>query len=146
MAMSESTARLRNLLADELGQCCEADVTERVDELEDVGDRAALADVEGDLRALSALASETRYRIVRLLAAAERELCVCEIEPLVDVSASAVSHGLSNLSDAGLIDRRKEGRWRYYRPTDRGEALLAALDETRGGAAAGARTAAEDDA
>ncbi len=128
--MSESTERLRNLLDDELGQCCDADVTARVDELEDVADRARPADLEGDLRALSALASETRYRIVRLLAAAERDLCVCEIEPLVDVSASAVSHALSDLADAELIDRRKEGRWRYYRPTARGEALLAALDGT----------------
>ena len=130
--MSEATERIRNLLLDECGGCCEADVTARVDELEDLHDRAALDRTDADLRALSALAGETRYRIVRLLGAADRELCVCEIEPLVDVSASAVSHALSDLTDAGIVERRKEGRWRYYRTTDRAEALLDALDETEG--------------
>ncbi|MFD1644198.1 helix-turn-helix domain-containing protein [Haloarchaeobius litoreus] len=50
------------------------------------------------------------------------------LDPLVDVSDSAVSHALSTLADAGLVDRRKEGRWRYYRATDRARALLAAVD------------------
>lgn len=129
--MSNSTERLRNLLTDELGECCAADVTERVEHLEGVQDRAGLERTDEDVRTLSALASETRYRIVRLLVAAEDdELCVCEFEPLLDVSASAISHALSDLTDAGLIERRKEGRWRYYRTTERAETLLDALDET----------------
>lgn len=35
--------------------------------------------------ALSAIGSKTRYTVVRLLAAATEELCVCEIEPVVEV-------------------------------------------------------------
>ena len=83
------------------------------------------------MRALSALGNETRYRIVRLLATADDELCVCEFEPLLDVSASAISHALSNLTDAGLLARRKEGKWRYYRTTPLAERLLGALDTGR---------------
>jgi DNA-binding transcriptional ArsR family regulator len=49
------------------------------------------------------------------------------------VSDSAISHALSDLRDAGLVTRRKDGTWRYYEATDRAEALLAALDDTRGG-------------
>ncbi|MFB6269878.1 MAG: winged helix-turn-helix domain-containing protein, partial [Halobacterium sp.] len=46
------------------------------------------------------------------------ERCVCELEALVDVSESAVSHALADLVDAGLATRRKDGNWRYYDATD----------------------------
>ncbi|MFB6297855.1 MAG: ArsR/SmtB family transcription factor [Salinirussus sp.] len=84
-----------------------------------------------DLTALKTLGNSTRYAIVRLLKTADRELCVCEINPVVDVSDSAISHALSDLHDAGLVTRRKEGTWRYYGTTPRAEAMLEALDETR---------------
>lgn len=87
-----------------------------------------------DVAALRALGSDTRYAIARLLVAADEPLCVCEIDTVVDVSSSAVSHALSTLHDAGLVHRRKEGTWRYYGTTARAEALLDALDATRGGA------------
>ncbi|MFB6125397.1 MAG: ArsR/SmtB family transcription factor [Halanaeroarchaeum sp.] len=76
-----------------------------------------------------ALSSETRYRIVRYLAEAETELCVCELTPLLSVSDSAVSHALSELVTVGLVTRRKEGRWRYYETTETAEAMLAAAGE-----------------
>jgi DNA-binding transcriptional ArsR family regulator len=81
---------------------------------------------------MSTLGDETRYRLARLLDAADDALCVCELEPLVDVSESAVSHALSDLVDAGLATREKNGRWRYYEATSRTAAVLGALDETRG--------------
>jgi DNA-binding transcriptional ArsR family regulator len=122
---------LERLVDERLGDCCEADVAARVETLREYR-TAGTTDASDDLAALSALGSETRYAVVRLLVAAGEELCVCEIDPVVDVSASAVSHALSTLHDAGLVRRRKEGRWRYYEPTARAEALLAALDDTRG--------------
>lgn len=127
------TARLERLIADEVGQCCAADVNDRLAVLHELEASARVDDAEegSDLDALSALGSGTRYRLARLLAAADGELCVCELEPLVDVSESAVSHALSTLTDAGLLARRKEGKWRYYDTTDRAEALLSALDSTR---------------
>jgi DNA-binding transcriptional ArsR family regulator len=130
--MSQPDPRLERLVAEQLGDCCAADVEERLDSLRAY--RAAVpASTDGDLAALRTLGNDTRYTIVRLLAAADRALCVCEINPLVEVSDSAVSHALSDLHDAGLVTRRKEGTWRYYEPTDRAEALVAALDDTRGG-------------
>ncbi|WP_394338698.1 ArsR/SmtB family transcription factor [Haloprofundus halophilus] len=59
-------------------------------------------------------------------------VCVCELEPALGVSQSAVSQALSRLYSAGLVSRRKEGRWRYYAATPRTEAILNTLDETRG--------------
>ena len=143
--MASSTDRLERLIADEIGDCCAADVDERLCELDALAERAGTGRVAADTGALSVLGNDTRYTIARLLAAAEGDLCVCELAPLVDVSESAVSHALSDLTDAGLAVRRKEGKWRYYAATRRAEAVLDALDATRGvePAAAEGRAAGE---
>ena len=129
--MSATDDRLERLIAAEVGECCDGDVEARLADLRAL-DRAVPADPAPDLAAMKALGTETRYRLIRLLAAAEEALCVCELTPLVDVSDSAVSHALSDLTEAGLVAREKRGTWRYYRPTARAEAVLDALDATRG--------------
>jgi DNA-binding transcriptional ArsR family regulator len=128
--VSQNTTRLRRFIADEVGECCDTDVAVRLDDLNTLTETVP-EDYESDLTALKTLGNETRYRIVRLLAAAENELCVCEITPLFDVSESAVSHALSDLTDAGLVTRRKEGTWRYYQLTTSAEQLVEALDIAR---------------
>ena len=129
--MATNDRRLRRLIADEAGSCCDDDVDARLSALDELA--ASAPDPSADLAAMKALGNDTRHRIVRRLAAADGELCVCEINPLVDVSDSAVSHALSDLTDAGLLDREKRGTWRYYRTTERAEAILEALDTTREG-------------
>jgi len=114
-------------------ECCSGDVLERRRELEGFAEVADERADSRDANALRALGDDTRYRIVRVLAAADEELCVCEFAPLLSVSESAVSHALGNLTETGLLDRRKDGRWRYYETTPRARALLDALDETREG-------------
>jgi len=57
--------------------------------------------------------------------------CASASSPLLDVSDSAISHALSKLTDAGLVTRRKEGKWRMYRATPRANAVLVALDGSR---------------
>lgn len=129
--MTQETTRLRRLIEDEVGECREADLEQRLADLESLA--ASVPDeYTRDLNALKTLGNDTRYRIVRLLAAADGERCVCEFTPLLDVSESAVSHALADLTDAGLVTRRKEGTWRYYETTDRAERLVSALDATRG--------------
>ena len=136
--MAESAARLRRLLADELGDCCDADVERRLDELGSLAD-AAFGD-DGARPAFAVLGDETRYRLARALAASDDERCVCELEPLVDVSESAVSHALSDLVEAGLADRRKERNWRYYAATPLADDLFAAADREAGGVSYSDRT------
>jgi ArsR family transcriptional regulator len=92
------------------------------------------ADVATDVETLGALGNDTRYEALRLVADTDDGVCVCELEPALGVSQSAVSQALSRLFSAGLVDKRKEGRWRYYSATDRAERVLAVLDETRGDA------------
>jgi len=124
--MATTSDRLSRLLADRLEECCDADVERRLDELRTLADDA----FEGDAvrPAFAALGNETRYRLVRALVVADEELCVCELEPLVDVSESAVSHALSDLVEAGLLARRKEGNWRYYAATPLAAALFEAAE------------------
>ena len=97
----------------------------------------AVLDDEGlaaDVQLLSALGNDTRYEALRIVAGAEDGVCVCQLQPALGVSQGAVSQALSRLHSAGLVTRRKEGRWRYYSATEPAAKLLAALDEIRGGA------------
>ncbi|GKZ12738.1 transcriptional regulator [Haladaptatus sp. T7] len=122
----DETTRIRRLLTDELGECCDADVERRLGELESLADTAFGDDAVRPVFAV--LGNETRYRLTRALVAADDELCVCELEPLVDVSESAVSHALSDLVAAGLLVRRKEGNWRYYAATSLAAELFATAE------------------
>ena len=126
--MTSTATRIRRLLADELGDCCDEDVEQRLDELHSLAETAFQDDAARPLFAV--LGNETRYRLARALAVADGERCVCELEALVDVSESAVSHALSDLVAAGLVARRKEGNWRYYRTTDLAETLFEAADRS----------------
>jgi DNA-binding transcriptional ArsR family regulator len=65
------------------------------------------------LRITKALADQQRIRILLMLGAGE--LCVCQIIEVLSLAPSTVSKHLSILSNAGLVDSRKEGRWMHYR-------------------------------
>ena len=60
-----------------------------------------------------ALADENRLRILMALAPGER--CVCEIIAMLGLAPSTVSKHMALLHQAGLVDVRKDGRWRHYR-------------------------------
>lgn len=129
--MSDTNARIRRYLEDELGECRNEDLQDRLADLDDLEYLLDEETITDDVQVFSALGNETRYRLLRLLVEADGELCVCEITPLVDVSDSAVSHALSKLEDADLVRKRKDGRWRKYRATNRTSALLTVLDGSR---------------
>ena len=71
-----------------------------------------------------ALASEHRREILRVLSAstpepgktccAVDEVCACKISDHLGLSPSTVSHHMSVLRNAGLVDGRKDGLWTYY--------------------------------
>ncbi|MCC3144190.1 metalloregulator ArsR/SmtB family transcription factor [Halanaerobium sp. Z-7514] len=58
------------------------------------------------------IADPTRIKI--LYALKERELCVCDLSELLDMSSSAISHQLRVLRNNKLVKFRKEGRSVYY--------------------------------
>lgn len=79
--------------------------------------RPASVPQPGDLLTLlRALSDDTRLRIFALLTKAE--LCVCEIEDILDLPQSLVSNHLSVLRRAGLVRSRRDAedaRWIFYR-------------------------------
>lgn len=126
--MSQTTERLRRYLDDELGECRSEDVDRRLEELGTLEAAIGTEQAQAELDVLSALSNETRYTLVRVLVAAGEELCVCELNAVVDVTESGLSHALSALVDAGLVDARKDGRWKKYRATSRAVALVTVLE------------------
>lgn len=60
-----------------------------------------------------ALSDEARVRA--LVALRGGELCLCQVIDLLGLAPSTVSKHMSLLHDAGLVIRRKQGRWHYYR-------------------------------
>jgi DNA-binding transcriptional ArsR family regulator len=127
--MAADSDRIGRYLEDELEECRVEDVETRLSELDVLQSTSRSDRVESDIAVLSTLGNETRYRLARVLADADGELCVCELTAVVDVSESAISHALSDLRDAGLVTRRKDGRWRKYEATPVAEAVIAALAE-----------------
>lgn len=63
------------------------------------------------------LGDRTRIRI--LYALKEKELCVCDLSELLDMSSSAISHQLRVLRNNKLVKFRKEGRSVYYSLDDK---------------------------
>jgi ArsR family transcriptional regulator len=63
----------------------------------------------------SALSDPVRLRVLSILAAsAEGEVCVCEfVEPL-GKSQPTISHHMKILSEAGLVQGDRRGKWVWY--------------------------------
>ncbi len=59
-----------------------------------------------------ALSDESRVRA--LLSLRGGELCLCQIIEVLGLSPSTVSKHMDVLFQAGLVARRKEGRWHYF--------------------------------
>ncbi len=64
-----------------------------------------------------AIADPNRTRILKLLEGGE--LCVCQITAVLDLTAAAISKHLSTLKTAGLLLTRRDGKWVYYRLSER---------------------------
>jgi ArsR family transcriptional regulator len=75
----------------------------------DVADATQLA------QGFSALADPVRLRVISILAASpEGEVCVCDLVGPLGKSQPTVSHHLKILSDAGLIEGQRRGKWVWY--------------------------------
>ena len=61
-----------------------------------------------------ALGDPIRLQLVDVLRLHAGKVCVCELQPLFEVSQPTLSHHLRKLRDAGLIDVERRGLWAYY--------------------------------
>jgi len=69
-------------------------------------------------------------RVRALMAVRGEELCLCQLIELLGLAPSTVSKHMSLLQAAGLVKRRKEGRWAFYQ-IDSGSASPQVRDALR---------------
>jgi ArsR family transcriptional regulator, arsenate/arsenite/antimonite-responsive transcriptional repressor len=75
---------------------------------------------------LSVVADPVRWRLLSALTGGTR--CVCQLLPVAEVTAPALSHHLRVLRDAGLVTAARRGRWiDYTLAPDAAQRLGAAL-------------------
>ena len=68
--------------------------------------------MEATIKMFKALSDETRLRIYLLLL--QGGLCVCELEAILKIEQSRISHSLRILKEADLISNYKTGKWNIY--------------------------------
>ncbi|ACZ43558.1 transcriptional regulator, ArsR family [Thermobaculum terrenum ATCC BAA-798] len=71
-------------------------------------------ELEQEASLLRALADPTRLGILKLLAASDRPVCVCELVDRFPLGQPTISHHLGVLRKAGLVSAYRQGTWMYY--------------------------------
>jgi ArsR family transcriptional regulator len=73
-------------------------------------------------RVLHAITDPTRRRILQALKergansiGKDEGLCASDIEQRIHLSQPTISHHMSILSKAGLVEAKKQGQWMWYR-------------------------------
>ena len=64
---------------------------------------------------MKALADPTRLTMVASLWKAKAPICICDFTAGLELSQPTISHHMSKLREAGLVEAEKRGIWTYYR-------------------------------
>ena len=75
----------------------------------------AVAKVDQSVELLKALADPTRLQMIGILKRSAEPVCICDFTAAFDLSQPTISHHMSKLREAGLVDVSKVGIWAYYR-------------------------------
>jgi len=65
------------------------------------------------LQILKALSDETRLRMLNVLQ--QGELCVCELETILEINQSNASRHLNRLTQAKIVEFDKQAQYVYYK-------------------------------
>jgi DNA-binding transcriptional ArsR family regulator len=79
-------------------------------------DSLAAGEIENLSQLFKAFGDPSRLRILHGLS--KREMCVCDLAAILEISESAVSHQLRLLRALRLVANRREGTILYYRLAD----------------------------
>jgi ArsR family transcriptional regulator len=80
------------------------------------GDALTEAEATELAAALKALADPVRLRLVSIIATSPTgDVCACDLPESLDRSQPTVSHHLTLLVNAGLLDREQRGKWAWFR-------------------------------
>ncbi len=58
------------------------------------------------------LSDDNRLQIIQMLADGEK--CACKLLEAFDITQPTLSYHMKNLTECGLVDVRREGKWSYY--------------------------------
>ncbi len=86
------------------GACCEPAVYPDVDREQAL----RMAEVA------KALGDPVRLQLIDVLRKHAGKVCVCELQPLFDITQPTLSHHLKKLREAGIVDSERSGLWAYY--------------------------------
>jgi ArsR family transcriptional regulator len=93
-------------------ECCEVTIIHD-DIVSDVQAKQLSAEKGNELALLfQALSDPTRLRIIHTLI--QKEVCVCDLAAILEMTQSSISHQLRNLRALRLVKHRKVGRMVYY--------------------------------
>jgi len=87
--------------------------------------------VDTQVIVFKALANQYRVRILNALR--DGEMCACELQVVLDAPQSTVASHLRELNDAGLVKKRRQGKWTYYRIGDTAAIQLLDMAAALGG-------------
>ncbi|GAB6156346.1 metalloregulator ArsR/SmtB family transcription factor [Desulfosporosinus burensis] len=68
--------------------------------------------IEAMAEEFKVLGDKTRLRILSLLQG--RELCVCDLTEVFEISQPGVSQHMRRLRQTGFVNERRGGQWTYY--------------------------------
>ena len=65
---------------------------------------------------MKALSDSSRIQILAIIANSENnETCVCDLTEPLNLTQPTVSHHLSKMVSAGILEKEKRGTWSWYR-------------------------------
>lgn len=69
-------------------------------------------DYEQEAKVFKAFCDPNRLKILNILK--DGEDCACKLLEILDVSQSTLSHHMKILTDARVVNVRKDGKWSHY--------------------------------
>lgn len=102
-----SVSEFDDAVDDALFETFEPSPVDMLDELKD-----KLIEVQGLSQIFRVLGDETRTKLIYLLSL--RELCVCDVAEILEITVPAVSHHLRLLRAMRLVKHRRDGKSVYY--------------------------------
>ena len=76
-------------------------------------------------RVFKAFCDETRLKVLDMLK--DGEVCACVLLEHVHVGQSTLSHHMKILVDSGVVQERKDGKWKHYSMSIQGSAFAKQL-------------------
>jgi ArsR family transcriptional regulator len=112
MSMTEKTKENIKTLIECIG--LDIDVHEYIKDLEKSRDEILKRkDFKEDVISHKALGQESRFLIYNLIK--KKEMCICELSTILDLTQPSISHHVKILEQAGLIAGVKSGKFIHYK-------------------------------